>query len=303
MKVEMSDNATAEEMDAITDVVRTLHDYGVSVGLRHIEGPFEVYAYESVDEVSDAYDRVVGEERRREREEWMRAIYEYIDLPARSMRDFWEEGSGLIIEGGSRLFWLMRYDDLANLTYGEFLNPDVDKLRYRDLTTGELARRLYGVYMNEIVSPRESIFPVWLHEGVRELLEGRAIYFAEGKPYGGMCSIRRILRYLPPSERADAVKWLKETEDGITYPWDDDGGDGNWRDSWIYGYAAAEFLASRAGESSLMRYYYASDPQTDWRDTFSAAFGMTVDEFYDLFGEYSAEGFQGLDFSCIRRLR
>ena len=124
-----------------------------------------------MDEVSDAYDRVVGEERRREREEWMRAIYEYGDLPARSMRDFWEEGDGLIIEGVSRLFWLMRYDDLANLAYGEFLNPDVDKFIYRDLTTGNLALRLYGMYMNEIISPRESVFPVWLHEGVRELLE------------------------------------------------------------------------------------------------------------------------------------
>lgn len=286
----MGEDAPAEARDAITNAVRTLHDYAVSIGLRRIEGPFEIYAYDDVDAVSDAYDRVAGEERRREREDWMRDFAERVELPARNLRDIWE-GSGLVVEG-SRLFWRVSYDDWR-MPYAS-----IAKLRYSDLATNTLARNLYRMYIYEIISPRETVFPVWLHKGARELLEGRAVYFTEFMPYGGMCSIRSILRYLPPSERLEAAEWLKDAEDCVDYSSED----GGWKNAWIYGYAAAEFLASRAGEGSLMRYYYASDPQTDWRDTFSAVFGMTVEDFYDLFGEYSAEGFPGLDFSCVRRV-
>lgn len=286
----MGEDAPAEVRDAITNAVRTLHDYAVSAGLRRIEGPFEIYAYDDVDAVSDAYDRVAGEEMRREREDWMRDFAERVELPARSLRDIWE-GSGLVVEG-SRLFWRVSYDDWR-MPYAT-----IAKLRYGDLAANTLARNLYRMYIYEIISPREAVFPVWLHKGSRELLEGRAVYFTEFQPYGGMCSIRSILRYLPQSERLEAAERLKDAEDGVDYSSED----GGWKNAWIYGYAAAEFLASRAGESSLMRYYYASDPETDWRDTFSAVFGMTVDDFYDLFGEYSADGFPGLDFSCVRRV-
>ena len=105
----MGEDAPAEVRDAITNAVRTLHDYAVSVGLRRIEGPFAIYAYDDVDAVSDAYDRVAGEERRREREDWMRDFAERVELHARSLRDIWE-GSGLVVEG-SRLFWRVSYDD------------------------------------------------------------------------------------------------------------------------------------------------------------------------------------------------
>ena len=109
VKVEMGEDAPAEARDAIIDAIRALHDYAVSAGLRRIEGPFEIYAYDDVDAVSDAYDRVAGEERRREREDWMRDFAERVELPARSLRDIWE-GSGLVVEG-SRLFWRVSYDD------------------------------------------------------------------------------------------------------------------------------------------------------------------------------------------------
>ena len=96
------------------------------------------------------------------------------------------------------------------------------------------------MYIYEIISPRETVFPVWLHKGSRELLEGRAVYFTEFMPCGGMCSIRSILRYLPPSERLEAAEWLKDTEDGVDYSSDDCG----WKNAWIYDCAAAEFLPS-----------------------------------------------------------
>ena len=62
----------------------------------------------------------------------------------------------------------------------------------------------------------------------------------------------------------------------------------------IFGYGdfmAAELLASRAGESALMR-YYALFPQ---KGAFHASFGMTLDEFYELFNAHKDAGFPKLD--------
>ena len=53
---------------------------------------------------------------------------------------------------------------------------------------------------------------------------------------------------------------------------------------------AAELLASRAGESALMR-YYALFPQ---RGAFQTSFGMTLNEFYELFDAHKDAGFPKL---------
>lgn len=77
--------------------------------------------------------------------------------------------------------------------------------------------------------------------------------------------------------------------------------------SCIYscGYLAAELLASHIGVSKLFDYYkhveawmepwdYAGrgeDPPREWRQAFEDAYGMTVQEFYELFEEHRAAGF------------
>ena len=54
---------------------------------------------------------------------------------------------------------------------------------------------------------------------------------------------------------------------------------------------AAELLASRTGEPSLFHFYSMTQPGTTWQEAFQAVFGMTVEEFYELFEEHRAAGF------------
>ena len=66
------------------------------------------------------------------------------------------------------------------------------------------------------------------------------------------------------------------------------------------GYPAAELLASQVGMSKLFDYYKYVEPWMEpwdhsegrkWRPAFERAYGMTVEEFYELFEEHRADGF------------
>ena len=57
---------------------------------------------------------------------------------------------------------------------------------------------------------------------------------------------------------------------------------------WL-GELAAELLAERAGEPAVFRYFQDPIPTEDiWRERFEAAFGITVDAFYEEFEEHRA---------------
>ena len=57
---------------------------------------------------------------------------------------------------------------------------------------------------------------------------------------------------------------------------------------------ATEWLAREAGESSHVDYWRELATSATWEDAFSAAFGMTTDEFYTAFDEYARELFADL---------
>ena len=69
------------------------------------------------------------------------------------------------------------------------------------------------------------------------------------------------------------------------------------RSSQNYGYSmlAVELLASRSGESSLMKYYASLRPGTTWQTVFRNTFGLSISEFYDLFEQHEAAGFPKLE--------
>ena len=52
---------------------------------------------------------------------------------------------------------------------------------------------------------------------------------------------------------------------------------------------AAQWLTDRAGLASLFRYYRVLDNAAGWRVAFEAAFGITVDDFYEEFERFLAE--------------
>ena len=62
---------------------------------------------------------------------------------------------------------------------------------------------------------------------------------------------------------------------------------------------AAELLASRAGEESVITYWQLLRPGTTWQEAFETAFGMTVEEFYPLFADHRAAGFPTVDLPAL----
>ena len=72
-----------------------------------------------------------------------------------------------------------------------------------------------------------------------------------------------------------------ETREGLTgleYP-------------YASGMVASAILAERAGTPSLMEIFALVGKGDNWRDAFERSFGMTVDEFYELYEDSKAEGF------------
>ena len=58
---------------------------------------------------------------------------------------------------------------------------------------------------------------------------------------------------------------------------------------------AAELLAAHSGESSLLSFYRRLELGRTWQEAFEAAFGMPVEEFYELFEAHREAGFPELD--------
>ena len=125
----------------------------------------------------------------------------------------------------------------------------------------------------------QSSGPVWLREGVAYLHSDLAL------DRGGFLSYDAIRsRTVPDKGNFPPLDRLQ-----------------TWDEVWLvhagdwYGKWAAELLASLAGESALFRYPALLQPGTTWQEAFQGAFGMTVDEFYELFEAHSEAGFPKLE--------
>ena len=81
---------------------------------------------------------------------------------------------------------------------------------------------------------------------------------------------------------------------------------------YMCGFVAAEILASFVGPGKLSDYYMLLEPwmvprgvrnfdypRPGWRLAFEEAFGMTVEEFYELFEEHRAAGFPEVEIPKI----
>ena len=122
----------------------------------------------------------------------------------------------------------------------------------------------------------QSYGPIWLEEGVAYLHANLAL------DRGGVLSYDAI-RFVPSGE-FPPLNHLETREQ----TWAVQAGD--WYGKW-----AAELLASLAGESALFRYHTLLQPGTTWQEAFHGAYGMTVDEFYELFEAHREAGFPKLE--------
>ena len=151
------------------------------------------------------------------------------------------------------------------------------------VTTSSIIFHLAQSYVDEIVVPRATLAPEWLRKGFDGFFGGRALALVQMRDYHDAAGRSAHVEQAKESDRR-----LKEMETWADFYFDA-------FHSISSAFLAAELLASRAGESSLMRYYTLSDPGTDWRATFRSAFGLTVDEFYALFEAHRAAGFPAVE--------
>ena len=117
--------------------------------------------------------------------------------------------------------------------------------------------------------------PIWLVEGIAYLHADLAL------ARGGV-HLYDDIRFVPSGDFPPLERLETREQTWAVHA-------GDWYGKW-----AAELLASHAGEEALFRYFTLLQPGTTWQEAFHGAFGMTVDEFYELFEAHRAAGFPKL---------
>ena len=101
------------------------------------------------------------------------------------------------------------------------------------------------------------------------LVEGSATYAEEA--YDGGLEFRRAIA----PAGASYVASIRETELAD-----------QTRLSYHLGFLAADWLVGHAGERSLLQYYRLLPDHDSWEEAFAAAFGLTIEDFYERFKEH-----------------
>ena len=249
---EIGDGVSDEVALEAREAAKAMRDYLARFDLPEIDGDVVFYIYSDTAALAGAYARETG---------W--------DLE--SSVDFWE--SGLAVSGKGWVFLKASNEWFASAPR---------KLRMR-----VTAHELYHVYQRGLSGlsggARNHQVP---ESGPRRLSEGGAEFSA----YRAMSEIGELSYdderdskrgFVDRAKRVDKPLSEMETWNGIA----------SEESGYVYSLMAAELLASRAGEGALTRHYALAQPGATWRDAFETAFGMTVDDFYDLFEKHRAAGF------------
>ena len=149
----------------------------------------------------------------------------------------------------------------------------------------ELVGNLFDVYRRALTgiwqgTPRDAVHPEgpqWLREGSRKYLTYQAL---RARLVPESCDPTRS-SYARISESEDTPLSEAETSEDF------------WalENSSAHGFLAVELLAEQADPEAVIAYFAALQPGANWQETFHAAFGITIEEFYQLFEERRAAGF------------
>ena len=236
--------------------VQLVHDYAVSLGMPEIKEDITFYLYHNNDAVIAAYARVTG-------------------VSVGDARYGWDdvEGTGEAGEG-----WVFVY------TSGSWVREDYP-FNLMSLSAGEfvgaLAYDLSDFFLGGEADEVPKGGPRWLSSGILTILEIKAL------EEGGVISYDTARN--GPFGLVESAKYVGKVPLSEIETW---GGFIGIRGSaYNYSTMAAELLASLAGESSLIKYYANLKVGTTWQKEFQKSFGMTVEEFYQLFEEHRAAGF------------
>lgn len=169
------------------------------------------------------------------------------------------------------------FDGPATFIYGEFLLSD------RRARLSVIAHEHYHAIQTLGVVGSDgirNIGPEWLAEGSARCVERRTLEHAElpllqYSKAEEMTQARKITESLQSLETAEAFFAL--SDDNLSY---------------TLGALAADLLADNyGGLSALTRYYRSIEPGTTWEEAFDNTFGISIEDFYQEFGDYRAENF------------
>ena len=269
----------AEVEDALLGI-KLMYQFGKQLGMPDPEERIVVYIDNDLERLVSYYSELTG---------W--------DLE--SSRRYWEGGSALAGQG-----WIMAMVSPPGETFwepGGLVGTMAHELVHAAFQVGVAGLLTDSTAFEGLVTA-----PRWLGEGMAILLSELALAEHRGTDHsqerkGWVLLLQAEAIDLP---LRDAETWPSGWWSGSVGP-DGELDEGRAVINCIYtcGYVAVELLASRVGLRELSDYYMYLEPRMfpwvsekdyprpGWRVAFERAFGMTVDEFYELFEEHRAAGF------------
>ena len=259
------DEVSDEHEHAVRLGVEAMHDYSVSLGRPDLDHDIYVYAFDDfeslVDEVYEAWRDIEGD-----------------GFSKDYVRSYFSNGNFLGLAASNDVF-------INTLTFDNVDFYYVDRNRQIHVTAHEFnhaqCNNLGALGLDNAYAQNPDVEPRWLNEGVAEFLTWQAL------SEGGIVSYDDQRKYFFPYV-LDAGP-LKELETRTGFRSDPS------HYQYEYSTLAVEFLASHAGQSSLLGFYASLTLGVAWEDQFRETFGMSVSDFYDRFSEHEANGFPELE--------
>ena len=259
IKWTIGDEVSAELRQYAVDAARLIHEYATSRGLPDIESEIEIHIHGDLDTLATIYADIAG---------WS----------FNESRDFWENRGG----GGAGAGWVT----MPEWTHR---NPSEEPIKITRGITHELVHAYQAAKYSLVGSNPYGPDDEAPKHGPRWLLEGSANFFMyKAMDAGGFLSYdRERLKVIDEAKLvAKPLSGLESHTNGLR----------GVQGGYDLGQLATELLVSIAGEEeAVIRYYTLTQPGTIWQGAFESAFGMTVEEFYELFEAHRAAGFPELD--------
>ena len=237
--------------------ISLVFEYLVSLGMPNPEQPVTVHVYHTKDAMVDAYAEIYGG-----------APDDIRDLRfARAAPRNLVPGNYVFIE--TQHLWRIFAGDQVYLALWGF--------------NGVLTAHLTNLQL--ITKPGDAVYtgPAWLNEGIATFLALQALDNA------GLLSYE-FVRW-QGHRHVRTARTLYTLKDLTTI--------GDFKRFGLYGFTfamlAAELLAERTDQTSLLDYYTSWNHETMWRQQFETVFGISIEEFYDEFVTFARSEFPDFD--------
>ena len=260
LKWEVGPEVPEEHFQGLREGIELMHSYAEFIDATQPVKPATVYLYHNLDALAPSYARVRGES---------------VEAARRQLETVhWRGWAG---------------DSFIFVLSGALSNSNVSRIHMVRLGSHELVH----VYQNQMAATGtpggdQGLIlrrgPVWLIEGSAEFLALRAM--AHGGTISYVIGREQVASIASRVERP--LDELGTYESVKSVP-----------GAYELGAMACELLAATAGEDALMTYWLPPGSDASPEENFRATFGITIDEFYQMFEEHQAAGFPELDLPDI----